>query len=365
MTLRWRVIPAALATVLLCGCVALHRDAGAQAVAASAQRSLPPALHRLSRPTGAVASSGDPTGAVSGDPTLVWSPDRSEGAWVAIPLQAPAPETLVLTWNAVGFGFENLAAAPRTYRLAVSADSTDGVDGSWRQVLSVTANPVRAHAETLHAPGARWVKLTVEATWHGQLALRDLLVYGSAARSDLACWHVCGDSISDGSFNAIASRDFATTVAAALPGHVPVLVDGATPSDNAQQGLERLTKALPFLPPGGYVAIAFGTNDCAQGAPLATYRARMQALVDLVRRSGRTPMLARMPWFPHPRVGDYVAVVDALTDANHLPPGPDLFGWFQDHPDELGKDRIHPNATGRRSVQRLWGEAAVRAYGRQ
>jgi lysophospholipase L1-like esterase len=322
----------------------------------------PNPLRRISLLTGAVASSGDPSGAVGGDPSKIWSPASAAGEWLAIPLQAPAPATLVFTWNAAGFKYLNLEAAPRTYALSVSADSTDGRNGTWRSVLRVTDNPVRARAETLHAPGARWLKWTVESAWEGKLALRDLAVYGTAATAGLDVWHVCGDSISDGAFNAVATRDFVSTVSLALPAHTPVVIDGATPSDNARMGIERLRTGLAVTPPGGYVALAFGTNDTAQGVPLETYRAQMQQLVDMVKASGRTPMIARIPWFPNPKVTDYLAVVDALTAANKLPAGPDLYTWFKTHPEELGSDQIHPNAVGRRSVQRLWGEAAVRAY---
>jgi acyl-CoA thioesterase-1 len=336
--------------------------AGGASQQAAVPKPAPNPLRRISRLTGAVASSGDPAGALGGDPTKIWSPASASGEWVAIPLQEPAPATLVFTWNAAGFKYLNLETAPRTYSLSVSADSTDGRNGTWRHVLRVTDNPVRARAETLHAPGARWLKWTVESAWEGKLALRDLAVYGTAATDGLDVWHICGDSISDGSFNAVPTRDFVTAVSSALPAHTPVVIDGATPSDNARMGIEKLRTGLAVTPPGGYVALAFGTNDTAQGVPLETYRAQMQQLVDMVKASGRTPMIARIPWFPNPKVTDYLAVVDALTAANRLAPGPDLYTWFKTHPEELGTDQIHPNAAGRRSVQRLWGEAAVRAY---
>jgi lysophospholipase L1-like esterase len=358
-----------LPALLLTGCITTQKAAlpqsadshEATAVVPSG-RNMANALRRLSLTTGAKASSGDPAGAVSGDPTKTWTPTDHQAAWVAIPLQEAAPATLVLTWNALGFGYRNLDATPRLYTVSVSADSTNGVDGTWRQVLAVTDNPVRARAETFRAPGARWVKLAIDASWNGKIALRDLTVYGSTATDNLDAWHISGDSISDGGFNAVPTKDFVATVSAALPGRTPVVIDGATPSDNARMGIEKLSKGLPFLPPGGHVALAFGTNDTAQGVPLATYRDQMQQLIDMVRKSGRTPVLARIPWFPNPKVVDYLAVVDELTATNKLSPGPDLYTWFKAHPEELGADQIHPNATGRRSLQRLWGEAAVRAY---
>ena len=321
---------------------------------------MPDVTTRLSQPDGAVASSGDPKPALQGT-TGIWTADGLP-AWVAMPLTAAAPSTLLITWNAVGYTYLNTENAPIRYTLQVSTDSHDGRDGTWQTVALVRDNAVRARVDTIHAPGARWIKLAIETAGQSHLRLRDLAVYGVAAGSRPDAWFMLGDSITDGSYNALASRDFVETVHRALPTHTPVVIDGGTQGDNSSQGAAKLPNALLLCPPGSFVGIAFGTNDTAQNVPLTTYRQNLQRMIDMVVASGRTPMLPRVPWFPNPKVVDYNTVVDDVVAANHLQPGPDLYAWFQAHPEELGTDQVHPKETGRRSLQRLWGEAVVRAY---
>ena len=369
---RLTLLPLGVAGIVLSACMPGLAGGGpvpgsttgeARSKAQAASRSLlPDVTTRLSQADGAVASSGDPKPALQGNPTGIWTADGGVPAWVAMPLTGPEPQTLLVTWNAVGYSYLNTENAPIRYTLQASTDSHDGRDGTWQTVATVSDNAVRARVDTIHAPGARWIKLAIETAGQNHLRLRDLAVYGVAAGNRPDAWFMLGDSITDGSYNALASRDFVEAVRRALPAHTPVVIDGGTQGDNSSQGAAKLPNALLLCPPGSFVGIAFGTNDTAQNAPLTTYRQNLQRMIDMVVASGRTPMLPRAPWFPNPKVVDYNTVVDELVAANHLQPGPDLYAWFQAHPEELGTDQIHPKETGRRSLQRLWGEAVARAY---
>ncbi|MFP5503481.1 MAG: SGNH/GDSL hydrolase family protein, partial [Candidatus Sericytochromatia bacterium] len=141
-------------------------------------------------------------------------------------------------------------------------------------------------------------------------------------------------------------------------------IGGGTGSDTAALATPRLAAALPTLPAGSFVGIALGTNDATTGVPVATFKAQLQQMITSIKGSGRTPMLARTSWSLNPNLPRYVQAIDELRAANGLPPGPDLYTHFQSHPEELKADRVHPTATGERSIQRLWAEAVARAYGR-
>ena len=322
----------------------------------------PVAVSRLGM--AAVASSGDGMRAVDDDPVTCWVPSGPARPWLAIHLARSAQGPLLAVWSAQGFKYENPERAPLDYRWISSTDSTNGSDGHWREAATVTANGVRVRSDSLDVPGARWLRLQVDRSPAAGVALKEVTLVEPAGKGHPGCWFMLGDSITDAAFNGVPTHDLRKVVRASVPGLDPVLMDGATGGDSTKQAMGHWALAADRCPPGCFVGIAFGTNDAANALPLATYRTNLQTLLAAVRASGRVPMLARIPWYPQPRLPDYLAVVDALVRENGLPAGPDLHTWFRDHPDELKADRIHPTEEGRRSIQRLWGTAIAGAYRR-
>ena len=77
-------------------------------------------------------------------------------------------------------------------------------------------------------------------------------------------------------------------------------------------------------------------------------------------------MLARIPYTLDAYKDEHVqrlnGVIDQLTARNGLRPGPDLYAWFKDHPQELAADGIHPATAGSVSINRLWYEALRARY---
>jgi lysophospholipase L1-like esterase len=97
---------------------------------------------------------------------------------------------------------------------------------------------------------------------------------------------------------------------------------------------------------------------------VTTFKSRLEQMARSILAAGCTPVIARIPYNKNGNLPAYVGAIDALTAELDLPPGPDLHSWFRAHPEELGPDTVHPTAQGEASIQRLWGEAAVRAYQR-
>lgn len=58
----------------------------------------------------------------------------------------------------------------------------------------------------------------------------------------------------------------------------------------------------------------------------------------------------------------FETAIDNLTTQNKLVPGPDLYTYFLNHPEEHNSDGIHPNATGAASIQRLWAQKMDSLY---
>lgn len=322
----------------------------------------PAPMRRVSVPGSAIASSGNAAAAVDGDPATHWSPGGAHPQWLAVPLDRPTTGTLVAVWDNTGYTFQNTGAAPRDYGLQVSADSTDGRDGTWYERKTVTGNPLRSRADAIQATGARWVRLVVRSVWSYGPQLRRFEIHAAAPAERLDSWLILGDSITAAAFDPARPSAFPATVSRLAPGYHPVLVGAGTGGDTAANGLTRLAAALPDCPPGSYVGLAYGTNDATHGVPVGTFKSQLERMARDVLASGRTPVLARIPYNRNGNLASYVRAIDELTATLRLPKGPDLFSWFLAHPEEMGSDTVHPNALGQASVQRLWGEAAAGAY---
>ena len=151
------------------------------------------------------------------------------------------------------------------------------------------------------------------------------------------------------------------------PGFFPAMIDGGTGGDKSDEGAAHVGDWLARNPDIHFWAIAYGTNDAAGNASDTTqFRTNMQTIVDRVRAAGRVPILATIPFASddqHRNIPAFNRVVDELRAGSSLPAGPDLYGWFAAHPDEL-LDGVHPNDRGIVSMNRLWGEAVVALYPR-
>ena len=307
---------------------------------------------RIDLPDQAVASSGNPRAATDGNPDTAWIPVKHQPAWLALPLAKRHEARLLVVWQAVGFRYAYYRTAPKAYRLLVSSDSTNGRDGTWQTVESVTQNTVRTRAHVLRSPTATWLRLQFDASWSVAPSLNDVAVYDLPDSGPVGCYLVVGDSITCASFTRFA------VVAGPSERRLPVFLNGGSNGITTIQGLDDLRIALASSPPQSHIGIALGTNDALKHLPPAEFAGRLQRMIDAIRLSGRVPVLARPPWTPVSDLGAYVAVVDRLVEANGLPVGPDLYGWFQAHPGEIGPDGVHPTTVGEASIRRLWRLAA-------
>jgi acyl-CoA thioesterase-1 len=365
---RWAV--GLLTAGLLASVIALRgREETGQAGAPERSRPFPPASLRplppLARPpvvtlprpvldTGsAVASSGRARLAFDGDPASAWVPRKAEASWLSVRLHEPANHRLLIAWQARGYRYRYHQTAPKRYRLQVSDDSPDGRRGHWRTAATVD-NRVGRRADLITAPGTHWLRVRIDETWAVAPSLTELGVFAVPDSGPIGCWFILGDSISNASFSDQPAWQPANRTRRQP---LPVFINGGTSGHTAAEGMAQLVEALAASPPAGFIGIAYGTNDAMQAVPLTQFEGTLQRLITLVRRQGGVPMLARPPWNPNTLLPRYVAVIDRLTRQNGLPKGPDLFSWFQRHPEALGPDRLHPNAIGETAIRRLWSEA--------
>lgn len=112
------------------------------------------------------------------------------------------------------------------------------------------------------------------------------------------------------------------------------------------------------------VGLAFGTNDVGHGRGADAYRASLIALVDKVKAYGKRPLVATIPFATragYEGIASLNQVVAQVVAAEHLPAGPDLYTWFQQHPEQIGPDGLHMTSAGDQAIQTLWARAAIAA----
>jgi len=182
-------------------------------------------------------------------------------------------------------------------------------------------------------------------------------------------WFFLGDSITALAFDRAHAHQpsFATWVNGRHPGYFPAMIDGGTGGDKSDEGAAHIDDWLARNPDAHFWAIAYGTNDSAGNeSETGRFRKNLQTIVSRVRDAGRVAILATIPFASddqHRNIPAFNRVLRDLRAANSLPEGPDLYGWFAAHPDEL-RDGVHPNAQGILSINRLWAEAVHAFYPR-
>jgi hypothetical protein len=307
--------------------------------------------------------------------TPVWRADLFPAS-LSLPVE-PVNSVLLLEWNSsstsdyIALPGNPTYGIPADYTISTSADSTDGTDGHWVQVVSVTGNTARTRAHRFPFAGARWVRMTVTAAIPGPLgnafAIDQIDLYDASDGADDTLFFL-GDSITAESFTRCPAiqPSFAALVHQAIPSRFPAMIDGGVGSVNSGYGVSVIDDWLAINPDFHVWAIGYGTNDAWQKVAPSTFDMNLQTIVDHIKAAGRVPILARIPFASRgPDDADVQAlntVIDRVGSRNGLLPGPDLYSWFKAHPGELSSDGVHPSDAGARSINRLWYEALRPLY---
>jgi hypothetical protein len=184
-----------------------------------------------------------------------------------------------------------------------------------------------------------------------------------------------GDSITQGAFagNFGAGTRFDDLLHAAMPAYYPAMVAGGITSEYATDALRHINQDhfLDLNPDMTHVAIGYGTNDSWSNKNPVTvgFEATMDSVVTAVIAAGRVPILARIPYAcepdtatKHTTIPKFNEIIDRLQAKYNLPCGPDLYGYFAAHQDQLS-DCVHPNnSTGYKAMNQLWADAARVLY---
>jgi acyl-CoA thioesterase-1 len=290
--------------------------------------------------------------------------------WLAIDV-GKGPSRLLLAWTASGsFNHDETDyGGMGSYKVETSANSTNGSDGTWKTVLTVTGNLFRTREHAFDFAGQRWVRLAVTGktptTYRYGIQLDEVDLHDASAGAD-DTWFFLGDSITAMTFDRAPAHQpsFAEDIAKKHKGHFPLMLNGGIGFEKSGDGLKRLPELIRLHPDVKNWAILYGSNDSAgNNDDTRGFEDNLLGIAKLLQDAGRVPVFARIPYSPreHDHIPDYNRVVDEVTKKLGLLKGPDLYAYFQEHPDQL-RDGLHPNDEGIVAINRLWAEAVEPLY---
>jgi lysophospholipase L1-like esterase len=295
-----------------------------------------------------------------------WRPSISTlPSWCAIHV-GTGPTQLLMTWESdyIFDYISNTGSGPQDYSMAVSSDSTNGADGTWRTVVMVTGNHTRVREHLLPFAGQSWVKMTITKgqtqasqpyVFIDQIDLYDV----STSLNDT--FFFSGDSITAIAFDRFDANQpsFAEIVHASYPQRFPTMLDGGLGGWNSDGAVQDIDLWLTLNPDIHYWLLGWGTNDAFDNVSPNHFRANLQTLVDKIKLAGHVPILAHIPYIAGKNLEQEVqslnAVIDQIMAANGLIRGPDFYQLFLTHKTTYFlPDGIHPNAEGAKAMNLAW-----------
>jgi hypothetical protein len=315
----------------------------------------------------------------SGDGAAVLTPPNS----IAMPLGQPISETVWFSFFGNSGGYSNETSQSRapvvSYTIDASADSTDGINGTWTTVLSVTDNDRWSRTHAVQLTGQSWLRWNLIAVAGGYantqvMEIRAYRVKPGSFGNRYDSWAVIGDSITADDLNHAGDLSFwGQVMSARNDGTEPLpLVAGFSGSKTALLAGPELPAMLAREPDIRYFGIALGINDYGYAdasTTAATDLANLETGIQALLAAGRVPLLIRIadtidsetvpPTSPAMKKL-ILANEDRLSARYRLIPGPDFYTTFRLHPERIRGDGIH-HLSGDLTEMTMWGQSMLRS----
>ncbi len=293
--------------------------------------------------------------------------DNTLPGWCALPIPTKASK-LALTWYSdYSFDYvDDTGLAPMNYNISVSANSTNGSDGSWHTVVSVRNNQARAREVEFGFAGMSWVKMTMLAAepHASQPYIRiDELEVFDAGKLGTDSFFFSGDSITGIAYlrDTGTVPSFANDLAACDTARYPLMIDGGFGGWNSSGAAQDITQWLNLSPNMHYWLLGWGSNDALDGTTPEIFRANLGVVVQAILAHGDIPVIAQIPYSTYqnrPGLASEIQqlnqAIDEITSESHLIAGPDFYTLFKDHPEYIGPDGLHPSSAGAVAMNALW-----------
>jgi hypothetical protein len=295
-----------------------------------------------------------------------WNPG-SVPAWVAVDV-GTGYSRLLFVWNSTfNLDYASTYYGPTDYTIQTSADSTNGSDGDWQTVATVTGNIYRTREHSFDFTGKKWVKMNITAVNSGTWGIDEIDIHDASDGCGDTVFFV-GDSIFQRALRRTSDRlpGYADNIHAEYLQYYPAMIGGGRGGASTLTWKGMIDDALLANPDMRYWCIGLGSNDITWNCSTSTsfYRKTLQYLIDKIKIAGHIPVVQRIPYNTSALnycLPIFNQVVDELTVQNGLMTGPDMYAWFSTHLNEF-EDSTHPNATGSISINRLWSDVMESLY---
>ena len=251
---------------------------------------------------GAVAYTDGSTSTYLTDGTLLnWKSVNAKD----IAIQVPAgPSKLFIHWESFGdcawatdftAGCGHSGTAFKNFKVMTSANSTNGQDGDWEEVLEIKDNPVMARGITIDFTGKSWFRLVSEELSGALLEIEAFDVSNEGNDT----WFFMGTSISQMGIKQQDDDNTKTTadlIHEKYPEYTPAMLRGGIGCINSTEVVAHLSEYLAYAGNVKFWAIEMGTNDAWGGGEwnLETFRKNMQTIIDSAKAHNIVPILARI-----------------------------------------------------------------------
>lgn len=260
--------------------------------------------------------------------------------------------------------YRNRNMEPSDYTVEVnSAPGGEYPEDGWEVVETVSGNTLSSRQHLVYMEKFNWIRLNITAANDSagtQASINFDVHTVSNGISD--SWLFLGDSITAGGMNNCYGTGFATHINMLDDRYFPIQENGGIGGITSSDGNANIKRWLSTSQ-AKYVSIAYGTNDC-WGNPNGTevYRANTKSMIDEVLAAGKIPVLPKIPASTNPDVMNnvplYNAVIDELYEeyGDRLVQGPDFQAMFEENPDYLSGDGVHPSDVGYAAMRETWAK---------
>jgi len=259
--------------------------------------------------------------------------------------------------------YVNRNMEPSDYTIEVNAAPGGAYpEDGWEIVETVTGNTLSSRQHIVNFEGYNWIRLHItgvdektEGTCMVNFDIHDV----SNGITD--SWIFYGDSITAGGMNNCFGTGFATYINQLNDRYFPIQENGGIGGITSTDGRNHIDRWLSVYP-GKYVSIAYGTNDAwGNQSGAQKYYENTVYMIQAVLDAGKIPVLPKIPYAVNPDVGNYLADYNAMIDKIYdeypqVIKGPDFYTIFEEHPEYLSSDGVHPESEGYDQMRRIWAQ---------
>lgn len=231
------------------------------------------------------------------------------------------------------------------YTIEVSNNSTNGTDGTWTNVVSVSSNQYIYREHSFDFIGNTWVRMSITSSNISRI--NEFSIYdASASNRDMIFFH--GDSITA---TCSGNYDGGTTLGQMLntlnPGYHPITIDGGTIGKGCDFAESSIDTYLATFPDANIWVYVMGTNDL-NWTPTSWYKNKLQLWVNKVKAAGKTPIISHVIWANTRSVNEaaFNVIVDQVVQENNLTPAIPLYEATVNHSEYFRTGDVHPNYNG-------------------